>query len=248
VARTALPLALFVGSIVTALITVQGRWFAGVELARSSRYVHLGAAMTLPLLAVGAEAVATRWRQLTPVLVVLLLVAIPFGWGNFEEEPFGRDYMRGRERILTTAVRMPFADGVPEDVQPIPDPYSGNQVNMGFLRGAEQSGALSASTAEITPWIENEFRVRLGVAGRERSTLPPACDTFNRQRRLVVREGERYAVDTMVRIAARRGNEQIGPWIPYGPAAGTPEFTVELPKLELFIAPVDPGTYRLCRY
>jgi hypothetical protein len=248
VRRTALPIALFAGSIVTSLITVQGRWIAGLELARSSRYVHLGAALTLPLLAVGAEALATRWRLLTPVLVGLLLVAVPFGWGNFEEPPFGKAYMENRERILTTAVRMPFAGGVPTDVQPIPDPYAGGEVNMGFLLQAERSGALNPSTMEITPWIENEFRVRLGVAARERSTLPPACDTFNRQRKLVVREGERFAVDTMVRIAARRGDEQAGPWVPYGPAMGTPEFTVELPRLELFIAPVNPGPYRLCKY
>jgi hypothetical protein len=176
------------------------------------------------------------------------LAAVPFGWTNFDQPPFGRNYMEDRERILTTAVRMPFAEGVPQDVQPVPDPYSGAELNMGFLLQAERSGALDPSTAEITPWIENEFRVRLGVAGRERSTSPPACDTFNRQRKLVVREGERYAVDPAVRIAARRGDEQVGPWVVYGPTTGTPEFTVELPKLELFIAPVTPGPYRLCKF
>ena len=54
-----------------------------------------------------AQAIARRWRVLTPVLAALFLVAIPFNLAAFEPVVFGKGYMDQRRHVLTTAVRMP---------------------------------------------------------------------------------------------------------------------------------------------
>ncbi len=248
VRRTAAPLAMFAGSLAMAAITAQGRWFAGDELARSERYVHLGAALTLPLIGVAGEAIVVRWRHATAAVVALLLVAVPFGWQNFDQEPFGSKYMRDRARILTTAVRMPFVDGVDQDVQPVPDPYAGDGVTLAFLRSAERVGALDPSTEPLTPWIENEFRIRLGLMGHAPTWFPSAddCTVIAEQSTLAVDEGDRFTVSAPLRVATRSGDEQTGPWVVIDPTRAGAEQAVELPHLDLFVAPWANGPATLC--
>src|SRR5262249_23685527 len=55
-----------------------GRWFLG--LGASPRYIYLGAAFLLPAFAVAANAVVRRWRVAAPVMVVLLLLAVPWNF------------------------------------------------------------------------------------------------------------------------------------------------------------------------
>ena len=76
----------------------------------------LGAA--LPAMAVGANALARRWRILTPVVVVLFLVGIP---GNVDallqqrrsEISFQTEY----RRLILTLPRVPVAQKVPRSLR-----------------------------------------------------------------------------------------------------------------------------------
>ena len=97
---------------------------------------------------------------------MLFLLPIPFNLQGFDHGIFGEPYMENRKRILTTAVRMPFAHDVPRDVQPVPDAFASDAVTIGFLLHAEANGQLDPSTVELTPEVVNEFKVRLGVAQR----------------------------------------------------------------------------------
>ena len=249
--RVATPLGLFAAGIAFEASAGLGRWFNGDDAARASRYLHIGAALTLPLLAVSAQAVASRWRSLTPVLTTalaaLFLVAIPYNWSGFGGFPFGPRYMEEREQILTTAVRMPFAYDVPDDVQPAPDPYASDAVNMGFLLSAERSGALTPSAEPITPAVENEFRVRLGVAQRFSDDFPASCKTITGQIRVAPKQGDRYLITEPVAIATRDGDRQNGPAVVFNPALNGKELTIELPDLQLvFKAPAGAPTFQLC--
>jgi hypothetical protein len=90
--RAAVPGAMLAGTIVFLVISGVGRSTSfGPDFARSSRYLHLVAALALPAIAVAAQAVAQRWRMLAPAVVVLLLVGIP---GNLhvlsDYEPFSQ--------------------------------------------------------------------------------------------------------------------------------------------------------------
>ena len=58
----AIPAAMLIGVVVLSVLSAMGRWYFGPAVARSSRYVHIGAALTLPALAVAIDAIARRWR------------------------------------------------------------------------------------------------------------------------------------------------------------------------------------------
>jgi hypothetical protein len=74
----AVPAAMLVGAVVFLVISGIGRaTLFGAQYARSGRYLHLAAALSLPAVAVAANAVGQRWRLLTPAVVVLLLIGIP---------------------------------------------------------------------------------------------------------------------------------------------------------------------------
>ena len=104
--------------------------------------VHGARPLVLPALAVAGQALSQRWRAVAPVLVVALLVPIITNAGQFVIPPFGESFFDDPERVLTTAVRMPFAEDVPSDVHPIPDVYLPEGLDIGFLLDAEAAGKL----------------------------------------------------------------------------------------------------------
>jgi hypothetical protein len=90
--RAAVPGAMLAGTVVFLVISGLGRATSfGPHFARSSRYLHLVAALSLPAVAVAAQAVAQRWRAIGPAVVVLLVIGIP---GNlqvlYEYKPFSQ--------------------------------------------------------------------------------------------------------------------------------------------------------------
>ncbi|MBX3285602.1 MAG: hypothetical protein KF703_09690 [Actinobacteria bacterium] len=241
--QMSMPVALFAGGIAFSASSGLGRWYLGSEGARSSRYIYLGAALTLPILAVAAQAVATRWRPLGPAMVAVFLVAIPFNLAAFEPEVFGKGYMDQRRFILTTAVRMPFAYDVPASLQPVPDPYAGDKVNMGFLLTALRNGDLEPSTVELTPKVVNEFRVRLGIYQHAADAFPRSCQTVDRLE-VSPAKGTTWFLPGKAQIATRDGDRQTGPLVPFDSAAAGNLLTVVLPDLDLVVLP-PPGAAEL---
>lgn len=249
--RTATPLALFGGGILFATTSGIGRWWTiDTGGATASRYLYLGVAMSLPLLGVAAQALAERWKPLTPVFVAAFLLLIPFNLQGFEPgPPFGKDYMEQREYLLTTAVRMPFAGGVPASVQPVPDIYASDQVNMGFLRTALANGKLRPSTVELTPEVVNEFRVRLGLSEGPATSFPPSCTPVGRSLAVDLREGDRFVLTDSANVATRQGKRPTSGPVQLLPKQNGAEFRAELPTLELIIAPTRASKdLRYCPY
>ena len=177
-ARLAIPVALLIGHVVFSLTVAQGRWPYGPEFARASRYLYLGAALTVPALGVAVDALRKRWGFLWPALIVLLLVPVPANMRAFDNDSvFNGRYFDEEQRILSTVVRMPFARQVPSDVRPIPDVYLSRTLDIGFLLDAKRSGRLDPSTNPLTPKQVNEMKVRLGVAQRRNDARSAPCAT-----------------------------------------------------------------------
>ena len=190
---------------------------------------------------------ARRWRVLTPALVVLLLIPVPFNIGDFDGDAFGPRYMEEREEVFTTAVRMPFAGRVPPDVQPLPDAYS-SEITIGFLLGAERNGHLSPSTGPIDARTRNEYLVRLGVASRPLEGVPQGrCRQVRRRLELSPRKGQVYAIDGPVRIATEADGRPTGPFVVFEGNDLTNELTIELDGLHLLMSGARGRQgFRLC--
>jgi hypothetical protein len=230
------PVALLAASVAFSLITVWGRWYAGTEEARTGRYLYLLVALTLPALAVAAQALASRRRALVLPLGALFLVAVPHNASVFEPDVFGERYMVERARIVTTAVRMPFADDVPRDVRPEPDPFDGD-LTIGFLLDAAEAGRLDPSTSPITDRVENEFRIRLGLAQRQERIDPSGCELRSEPLDLTPEVGERIGIGSPVNIRTLDEQGRVSsPPVQRHPIGGS-ALAAELPDLHLRIGP-----------
>ena len=97
----------------------------------------------LPLLAVGADGLARRWRWLTPVMVGLLLLGVPFNVGQLAPSaPFDATYFAHQRWVLMAAPSSPVAKEVPSDVMPIPGDFLPFGLDIGYLNRAKKDGKL----------------------------------------------------------------------------------------------------------
>jgi hypothetical protein len=246
-AKLVAPAGLAVAALFFATTTFGGRWWAGAAGARADRYVYLGAALVLPLVAVAAEAIATTWRHTTPFLVSLLLLPIPFNLTNFDQGVYTEHWMAERRYVLTTAIRMPFATEVPRDVRPMTSLIVLDPVTIGFLLDAADRGDLRPSDVPITQPVIDEFKVRLGVARRIGSGHPSGCRTYRDPIILHTEVGDEIHPGTGVSVAVVANGRPSSRKIGFPSAGGDAPLTVELPGLDLWIGPMgDAKIFKLC--
>ncbi len=242
--RLAMPTAMIVGGVIFAAITVQGRWQLGLDEAKASRYVYLSAAFTLPALAVAAEELARRRRELMFVGIALLVVAIPSNASSFDHSVFNRSYFDNQERVLLTAPRVPFADQVSGAVQPLPNPFIPSTVNMGFLRSAQNEGRLPSPHGVLSATTLNEFRVRLGFAQFATSTLPANCKTVTPPLLVSPARADAMRFTSAIAVSIVDGNRRT-PVVRFSPQIGQ-LFVIELSGLHLKIASAGAPSFTMC--
>ena len=149
----AAPLALLAGGLLFLLVTGVARSGqggalllnanAGPDRAHRSRYVYLIVAMALPALAVGADALIRRWRQLTIPIVVVLLAGLP---GNIhrlaDPSRFFANALGSRAPILAVP-RLPHADQLRHSPAPVPiERLVAEGLTLGWLVDSAQSGRI----------------------------------------------------------------------------------------------------------
>ena len=117
--RMAASIALLVGGVVFLLSAGWGRaWAFGPGYANASRFVHVAAALVLPAVALGVDAIYRRWRSIGLVAVALLLIGIP---GNVARSArYGErfEHRLGNPELLLSVGRLPLARELPPDTKP----------------------------------------------------------------------------------------------------------------------------------
>jgi len=256
----AAPIALLVGGIVFLIVTGVARagqggllvlaTGTGPERARDSRYVYLIAAMALPALALGVDALARRWKQLTVPAVALLLVGLP---GNIYQlatpssraaknaplvwrlPPFG-NAAATREQILAIP-HLPFADQLAGSDVPVPIPRLVPEgLTFGWLLGGAASGKIPGP-GTLNPFFTSTY-VRESFLASAPAPNAPHCAPAPAASILVLQRGRKLTVE--------RGNVVVR----YAPFGGTPSFPVTIRPstvvalagpLRLRIVPLGPG-------
>ena len=231
----AAPAALFGATFVFMLVSVQSRWFIGPQGARAGRYLYFYAICTLPLLAVAGSALAARWKAAGPVVAALILIPIPAQIDEFDRPPFGPAYHEHRRSMLTSAVRMPQVREVDRDTRPVPDPYMGDNVDVGYLLHAYDTGKLTPSSGDIPPHIDHELTVRLGVRQVTEGWVPE-CEV-HRGAEVVLEpdEGDVWRIRQPVALTVADFGEGSRP-VEYRPADGS-FLEVQVPDLEIVVRP-----------
>jgi hypothetical protein len=208
--QLAAPLALLVGSVVMLAITGTGRLALGVETARASRYVHLVAAMTLPALAVAADAVATRWRTLLPVAIALFAVGIP---GNIaalaDAQDTLRPYYTSTQEMFLALPRDPFARQVPRTLRP--EKNAARQITIGWLlKGIEHHKIPEPKHVSTRTFESNRFRLSFD---QERVPAPTtSCRVLNRSFTTTLKKGDVLGLyDQAMLVTPVSGPQLVGP-------------------------------------
>ena len=129
---------MLVGAFVFLLITGTGR--SGDVVANATRYVHVAATLTLPVVAVAVDAVMRKWRAVTPILALLLVASIIPNIRDFTRPERFDEFERVYRQSILTLPRLPIASEVPRDLHPDLDlaPW----VTMGWLRDGVASGRI----------------------------------------------------------------------------------------------------------
>jgi hypothetical protein len=201
--RAAMPIAMTVGALAFSITASFGRWFLGADYARVSRYLHIGTALLLPVIAVGVDAIARRWRVLTVPVIVLFLIAIPWNLTKFDDGAFGPQYMRSTEDLFRNVIRIPAAHDVPRSTQPSRDPLL-SDVTIGFLLQAERDGKLSPGSTPLTPTFVNHLKLSIGL--QQRYSTTSNCRRVRGHLDVIGRRGKRLGILSAVRVTTRSGN------------------------------------------
>jgi hypothetical protein len=119
-AEAAIPAGLTVGWLAFAAMTALARaeWSPTAELYGASRYVHVGAALLLPVTGLGAEQLARRHRLLAMAALVPLAIGLPGNINRLTDTP--PVFTAGRGIVLALA-SSPYLDDVPGDTKPLQD-------------------------------------------------------------------------------------------------------------------------------
>jgi hypothetical protein len=158
--RAAASIGLLFGALVFVLLTAWSRAPKGAGFANQSRYIHVIAALCLPALALGLDAIVRRWPVLVPAVVAVLLIGVP---GNvvvtWNQEGRGRGERSDRE-VYVAFARVPAAESAPDWVRP--DPNSAGSLTLGWLRQAIALGRLP-DPQNIDPVVADEATFRLAL-------------------------------------------------------------------------------------
>jgi hypothetical protein len=238
--RNAAPVGLLFGAFVFISTTAWSRADLGTDFANQSRYVHIVAALLLPALAVGADAVARRWPLMAPVLIVLLLIGVP---GNvsttWNQTGPGRGDRGDRELILASAV-VPAASRAPDWARP--DPEAARPVTMGWLRDGIERGRVP-QLRDIDPALAEAatFRIELQIV---QQWVRRSCERLTQptQRHIEPAESIGFVGPILVRKIDPVFSREIV--VPFEGVVGSSLLAMDEP-LDITIIPRD-GTTQLC--
>ena len=240
--QLAAPVALLAGALMlVVLAAVNGAGF-GSDWARQSRYVGLLGAMTLPALAVAADALTRRWNRLLPFAVALFLVGIP---ANLHAAAREERVLRARDTAtrstMLSLAHDPLARTVPRTVRP--EPTTAFEVTIGWLLDAEAHGNLPAAP-RLTPDLKASDQFRLSFVVARGPTPSANCRSARRPFVIDLRKGDRIGLYDDAAFLEPSPPALIGLHMLYTPI--DQPITVLRDVGPTGVTPVPGGTLRIC--
>jgi len=173
----------------------------GAEFGATERYVYVAAALLLPLVALGAEALARHATVLGAVPLVLLLIGLP---GNIDLLRHSLTLPFGSREIVTAVAHSPLLDQLPADTRLFALPNAPEFApTVGFLRNTARDGTLPALDYP-SPQLRLDADLNVAVHQTGEPRRRP-CPPTQAPRTMLVGRGTRIAFSGGIVIAARDG-------------------------------------------
>jgi len=246
--RLAAPVGLLVGAL--AFLASSGIVRATMALgggAAGSRFVYIAGALTLPALAVAAEALVARWRMVGPGVALVFLVGIVPNLDKFDPAPWDATFFDQRRSLLTTLGYSPYLDEAPEWVRLDPGLFRFQDLDAGFVRSARDDGRLPDRPDAPDPALEPQMPVWFGIAQIDQTMQRGTrCTVHNEPLHVDTSVGDRFWISTPVNVAVSNGNRATSRGVAYVPANGE-LLEVTLPDLTVAFLPAQgSASLRIC--
>jgi hypothetical protein len=191
--RAAAPAALLSGAVIFLAVAGLGRASVlGPELARSSRYLHIVAALSLPCIAVAADAFVRRGRLLGAVAIALVLVGIPGNIDLLVHHENRAKFLLGRRELVLALPRNRLVREVPRRLRPLPD--AAPEVTIGWLLDAAADGQVP-DPGRVNPVAAANATLRLSLLQSRRPRAFSRCRVLGRPVNRTLNEGHTIGID-----------------------------------------------------
>jgi hypothetical protein len=202
--------ALGIAAVLFAAMLGLTRFGLGARFAASSRYLHVVAALVLPLIAVAADALARRWRALGPVVLVLLVVGIPGNIADVDRNVASAARYREFRRVIGALPRDELARSVPRSLHPTPSFAA--EVTVGWLLDGAEDGRIPRAGATPVQRATDSLRLSLEQRDAPLPSCPPLRATVTRR----LEPGDQLAFRGAIVVQAlpRRGPRPLP--LPFG--------------------------------
>ena len=238
----ALPAGLLTAWVTFASLTALARASAfGAESGESDRYLHISAALFLPLIALGAEYLA-RQNMIAGALPVLLLVAgLP---GNIDALANRDPFTLGNRNQIVWLAHSEYINDVPADREPIVTGGIQLPITAGWLAREAEAGDIPEPDGDDPRQQLNAY-ARLALRQEMDDRKRPQCPRAPRQPvELDLAVGERIVFQNEIQVTIREGRNVSHPLM-FRNAQGA-SIVAELGPLALVVRGTDGGAPRLC--
>tara|TARA_B110000503_G_scaffold63134_2_gene99828 strand:- start:2747 stop:4381 length:1635 start_codon:yes stop_codon:yes gene_type:complete len=175
--------ALFTGALMFLAGSSYSRWYVAAVIDQQSRYLYLLVAFGLPLCAVAADAIISRWRPLAPLILLPFGVALVLNLDGFgARAPWTAAYHQRQQETILLMAHSDLAQQVPGDVRP------NIWFTIGWLREALRANKVPSPPVGAESWAD-ELPLLL-VAAQRKDKVSGKCSIIAAGTILETRAGE----------------------------------------------------------
>jgi hypothetical protein len=214
-ADAALPLGLAVAWMAFAALTALGRGNVLPWTYNSSRYLHVGAALFLPLIASGAEQLARRRTLLGAAALVPLAIGLP---RNVDKLTYTEPILHGNPQLVFAMAHSPFIDDVPPDTRVLRG-ASEVPLTAGWLARQAAAGHVPEPDGS-NPLTDLDAATRLVLAQEDTSADHRGCPRLTTPLALTLQSADRIRFVGAISITTTDGTHESSP-LPFASRDGS---------------------------
>lgn len=203
--RVAIPVGLTTALLAFSLVTAVNRSGFDDDIraaASQGRYVHVGAALMVPLVALGAQRLWEYRRPLVLVPLIALAAGLPDNIDALRNPP---PFALGNEDLVLAIAHSPLLDDVRGDHQPVPF----SEVEAAWLLAGARNGDIPEPGDHVTE--QQRLNADTRIVFQEQATVTPPCEPVEGRIAQTVDQGDEIVFGGPSDLVLARGELRSAP-------------------------------------